>query len=212
MTASPRLALPYLQSNQALKHVTLNEALGRLDALVQLAVISTGISEQPETPVEGDLYLVPDDAIGEDWASAAPGDIAAFLDGAWLFLTPLPCWTVFDRETGVLRVRGAEGWQALPVLLAGMVGINTEPDSVNRFAIKSDAELLSHDDVTPGTGNARKLINKAAEAHTASVVFQNGFSGRAEIGLAGDDWLRLKVSPDGATGRMRGLRTKRQAR
>lgn len=198
MTASPRLGLPYLQGNQAQKHVTLNQALGRLDALVQLAVISAALDEQPEAPEEGDLYLVPEGVAGDDWESAAAGDIAAFLDGAWLFVTPLPGWIVFDRAAGMLRVRGETDWQALPVLLAGMGGINAEPDSVNRFAVKSDAELLSHDDVTPGSGDARKVINKAGEARTASVVFQNDFSGRAEIGLTGDDRLRFKVSADGA--------------
>jgi hypothetical protein len=197
MTTSPRLGLPYLQGNQAQKHVTLNEALGRLDALVQLAVISAVVSDQPETPLEGDLYLVPETATGEDWAGAVAGDIAVFLDGAWLFVTPQPGWTVFDRAAGVLRVCSEAGWQPLPVLLAGMGGINAEPDSVNRFAVKSDAELLSHDDVTPGSGDARKVINKAGAGNTASIVFQNGFSGRAEIGLAGDDRLRFKVSADG---------------
>jgi hypothetical protein len=165
---------------------------------VQLEVISAAVSDQPETPIEGDIYLVPEAATGADWASASPGDIAAFLDGGWLFVTPQPGWTVFDRAAGVLRVRGEAGWQALPVMLAGRGGINAEPDSVNRFAVKSDAELLSHDDVTPGSGDARKVINKAGDAYTSSVVFQNGFSGRAEIGLAGDDRLRFKVIADGA--------------
>jgi len=79
-----------------------------------------------------------------------------------------------------------------------MLGINTGADATNRLAVKSDAELLSHDDVTPGSGDARKVINKAGEGNTASVLFQTGFSGRAEIGLAGDDALHVKVSADGS--------------
>ena len=62
MTTSPRLGLPYLQGNQTQKHVTFNEALGRLDALVQLAVISAAVREQPATPGEGDLEIVPEAA------------------------------------------------------------------------------------------------------------------------------------------------------
>ena len=38
--ASARLGLPYLAAGQMQKHVTLNEALTRLDSLVQLAVVS----------------------------------------------------------------------------------------------------------------------------------------------------------------------------
>lgn len=63
--------------------------------------------------------------------------------------------------------------------------------------MKSDAELLSHDDVTPGSGSARKIINKAEEAATASILFQDAFSGRAEIGLTGNDDLSIRVSTDG---------------
>ena len=39
---------------------------------------------------------------------------------------------------------------------------------------------------------------KAAAGETASLLFQDGYSGRAEIGLAGDDDLHCKVSADGS--------------
>ena len=53
--------------------------------------------------------------------------------------------------------------------------------------------------MTPGSGDARQIINKSSAGGTASVVFQNGFSGRAEFGLAGDDDFHMKVSPDGSS-------------
>ena len=49
-----------------------------------------------------------------------------------------------------------------------------------------------------GAGHQLK-INKAAAASTASLLFQDAFSGRAEVGLAGDDDLHVKVSGDGTT-------------
>ena len=48
-----RLGLPYLAAGQMQKHVTLNAALSRLDALVQTAVISRSVSNQPATPADG---------------------------------------------------------------------------------------------------------------------------------------------------------------
>jgi hypothetical protein len=77
-------------------------------------------------------------------------------------------------------------------------GVNTSPDSTNRLAAKSDAVLFSHDDVTPGTGDQRTVLNKASTGKTASFLFQSNFSGRAEIGLTGNDDFSFKVSPDGA--------------
>ncbi len=55
------------------------------------------------------------------------------------------------------------------------------------------ATLLNHD----GAGHQLK-INKAAAGDTASLLYQDAFSGRAELGLAGDDDFHFKVSPDGS--------------
>ena len=42
-------------------------------------------------------------------------------------------------------------------------------------------------------------LNKAGVAETASLLYQTAFSGRAEMGLAGNDDFSIKVSPDGTT-------------
>ena len=44
-------------------------------------------------------------------------------------------------------------------------------------------------------------INKHAISDTASLLYQTGYSGRAELGLAGDDDFHIKTSPDGAAWR-----------
>ena len=49
-----------------------------------------------------------------------------------------------------------------------------------------------------GSGHQLKL-NKAATPDTASLLFQTGFAGRAEMGLTGGDDFTIKVSPDGGT-------------
>jgi hypothetical protein len=41
-------------------------------------------------------------------------------------------------------------------------------------------------------------INKAAAGDTGSLLFQTGWSGRAEMVLAGDDDFHVKVSADGS--------------
>ncbi|MBB4200682.1 hypothetical protein CCR94_21520 [Rhodoblastus sphagnicola] len=43
------------------------------------------------------------------------------------------------------------------------------------------------------------VVNKSAAANTASILFQDGFSGRAQVGLAGDDNLHFKVSSNGSS-------------
>lgn len=84
---------------------------------------------------------------------------------------------------------GIEFTNELPLL-----GIGAAPDATNRLALASAASLFNHD----GAGHQHK-INKNAAADTASILFQTGFSGRAELGTTGDDDWHVKVSPDGTT-------------
>ena len=199
MDNSPRLGLPYLQANQAQKHVTLNEALRRLDMIVQASVLSSGLTSPPLSPAEGDCYLIAAGPPAGDWSAQSPGDFAAWQDGAWAFITPLPGWTCLVRDTGAFLYFDGSQWRpAAPSANPLTLGVNAVADDTNRLSVKSDAELLSHDDVTPGTGDARKIINKSAEAATASLLLQTDFSGRAEIGLTGDDDLQIKVSGNGS--------------
>jgi len=105
------------------------------------------------------------------------------------------------RHAGITRAAaeaGASGGGGGSVNPAALVGVNTTADANNRLAVKSNAVLMSHDDVTPGTGDIRVIYNKSVEARTASFMFQTGYSGRAEIGTTGNDKLSFKVSANGA--------------
>ena len=73
-----------------------------------------------------------------------------------------------------------------------LLGVNTTADAANKLAVSSANVLFSH-----AGSDARLKLNKNAAGDTASVLFQAGFSGRAEFGLAGDDDFHVKVSPDG---------------
>ena len=81
---SARLGLPYLAAGQMQKHVTLNEALTRLDGLVQTAVVSRTISEPPADPADGALFILPDGFSGAAWSGFAAGDLIRAEGGGWI--------------------------------------------------------------------------------------------------------------------------------
>lgn len=58
MAQTDRLALPLLAAGQAQKEITHNEALGQLDMLVQLIVVSADLSAPPASPAEGQCWIV----------------------------------------------------------------------------------------------------------------------------------------------------------
>lgn len=196
MDNSPNLSLPYIAPSQAQKHVTVNEALRALDALVQLAVLDRDLAQPPASPAEGDRYIVAAGATGA-W-TGHDGEIAAFEDGAWMFHRPREGWLAFVADEGGVVAWHGGGWTGALQWVGGVtaptLGVNATADAGNRLAVKSPASLFDNE----GAGHQMKL-NKAHAADTASLLLQTGYSGRAEIGLAGDDDLHLKVSADGTS-------------
>jgi hypothetical protein len=278
MDSTTNLNLPYIMAAQAQKHVTHNEALLALDALVQLSVLDKDLASPPGSPVNDARYIVAATATGA-WTGHEK-KIAAYQDGAWIIYTPREGWLAwvadedkiyvytgsawtlfvtgslnavvedpapqlggnldgnghnigFDNNTGITDDSGneqvvfhktasavnqvgitnaatgsgpqltAEGGDTnIDLNLAGkgtghvktpLLGVNTGADTTTRFALSAAASLFNH----AGNGHQHK-INKNASGDTASLLFQTNFSGRAEMGTAGDDDFHVKVSPDGS--------------
>lgn len=189
--STARHSLPLIQPAQAQKHVTHNEALEQLDLRVQLTVEAFDASTPPTLRNDGQIWALGPVPSGE-WAGQ--GDrLAAWTNGAWIFLSPRIGWRA-ARGTE-LRIWTGNDWHApdLPMLqdLHG-VGIQTSFDTTNRLAVASEATLLTH----AGADHQLK-INKNEATDTASLLFQTGWSGRAEMGTAGSDAWSIKVSADG---------------
>ncbi len=93
-----------------------------------------------------------------------------------------------------LESNGSNAWTILspaPNVIASTVGIGTAPDPNNPLSVYGAAALFN------GT-NFNITVNKAAVGGTASLIFEDGFSGRAQMGLAGSDNFSFKVSPNGS--------------
>lgn len=192
---TPILSLPYIAAAQAQKHVTHNEALSKLDVLVQLTVRGFEQVSPPVTPTDGTAFALGAGAT-DAWAGQPDGTIAAYVAGAWIFYAPLQGWLATDALTGEIKIWTGSVWALAQAALpqnVDQLGINATANSVNRLSVNAEATLLNN----AGAGHQLKL-NKAADTDTASLLFQTGFSGRAEMGTTGNDNFAIKVSPDGS--------------
>ena len=189
---SDRLDLPFILPSQAQKHVTHNEALVRLDALVQMVFESAPTNTPPAVPNAGETWAT--GAAPTDGWAGQPNQIAQWMAPGWLFMTPQEGWRAWLRDTAQMVVWDGSAWvaQSQTQNLDG-IGIGTSWDATNRLAVASDASLLSH----AGQGHQLK-INKAGVSDTASLLYQTNWTGHAEMGLAGDNNFAIKVSPDGS--------------
>ncbi len=188
------LSLPLILPAQAQKHVTHNEAITQLDLIVQLTVINRVLTCAPALASVGDRHIVAAGATGV-WAGQA-GRIALLSETGWQFTQPLPGWRAHVLSEGQTAVFDGLGWETPSdgPLTVTQLGVSATADAVNRLVVAAPATLLNH----AGSGHQLKL-NKAAAGDTASLLFQTGFSGRAEMGTAGTDNFSVKVSADGTT-------------
>lgn len=189
---SANLGMPYLAAAQAQKHVTVNEAIEILDAVVQLTVVAFEAQSPPANPEDGQVWALGLAPTG-DWTGQI-ARLAIWSNGGWLFVDPKPGWRAASGT--VQRVFNGAAWVVPPLDLQNLdgVGIGAASDATNGLVVASPAALFTHD----GAGHQLK-INKAATSDTATLLFQTGFSGRAEFGLAGVDDFSVKVSADGAS-------------
>jgi hypothetical protein len=134
MPETSSLQLPMLVAEQAQKHVTHNEALRALDAIVQLSVLDRDLTAPPGSPDEGDRYIVGASATGA-W-DVHDDEIAAWQDGVWTFYTPNEGWRAWVEDESELVVWTGAAWSDLSLLITvlqnlALLGVGTTADATN---------------------------------------------------------------------------------
>jgi hypothetical protein len=203
MTDTANLGLPCIDAAQAQKHLTHNEALRVLDTLVQLAVLDRDLSAPPGSPGEGQRWIVKATGTGT-WAGH-DSQVAAWQDGGWQFSTPQVGWLAYVIDEGAIVTWSGSTWiDVLSTITAlqnlTLLGVGTTADGSNPFSAKLNSALWMAKTVADGgSGDLRCALSKESAAKTLSILLQDNASGRAEMGLTGDDDFHFKVSPDGST-------------
>jgi len=116
---SARLMLPLLAAGQAAKETTHNEALARLDMLVQPAVVAFGSNTPPAAPQPGQCWIVgsaPTDA----WAGRKDA-LAGWTAGGWRFVVPTDGFAAWNASSGQSLAYRDGRWREGDVVAARLV-------------------------------------------------------------------------------------------
>ncbi|WGD30402.1 DUF2793 domain-containing protein [Ancylobacter sp. WKF20] len=170
---TPLLALPLIAAAQAQKHVTHNEALEKLDALTQLAVLDRTRASPPVAPVAGDRHLVAAGASG-DWAGR-DGAIALYGSDGWSFLTPAAGWRAYVAAERLTLVHTGTGW-------ADLIAGTPSGGAVSLRAAEIEA-VLSGASVTTALVIPARTICLAVASRTVTAI--TGASAY-EVGITGE--------------------------
>ena len=191
MTSSNNLGIPFVVQSQAQKEVTINDAISILEAMQNRGVADKDLATPPPSPANGDAYIIAASPTGA-WSGKAK--YIAYYNASWKFISPNEGLMVWVNDEDKIYVYNGASWNAYGDLNSlAMLGVNAMPDATNRLSVNTDAVLFNNNG-----SDIRAKLNKNAAANTASFLFQDAFSGRAEFGLIGDDDFRLKTSADGS--------------
>lgn len=106
--ATAKMDLPLLLPAQAQKHVTVNDALLRLDGQVDLVLQSISRVTPPESVVDGLCWSVPQGAVNA-WEGQA-GKIAIGANGGWIFVQPQFGRRAIVADRGVPAIYSGAAW------------------------------------------------------------------------------------------------------
>jgi hypothetical protein len=162
MSDSTNLRLPYLEGAQAQKHVTVNESLRRLDALVLLSVEDKDLSAPPGSPGDGARYIPKATASGL-W-SGKENAIAHYVDGAWEFYTPRAGFLAYVRDEDLFYLYNGADWVTFANALAFTALDVAGPVGVKSYTVAG----------VPSAAIAGRIIHVSDESGGAVLAFSDG--------------------------------------
>jgi hypothetical protein len=109
---TPRLGAPELATSQANKEETVNEQIRYLEAGAGHFIFKDrDLATPPGSPADGDCYLVAGSPTGA-WTGHA-GDIAFYLNTAWVFIEVIEGFTAWVNDENVLVGYDGSSWTTL---------------------------------------------------------------------------------------------------
>jgi hypothetical protein len=197
MTDTPVLALPLLAPAQAQKHVTVNEALVRLDGLAMLRLQST-IVTTPPAAIDGLAYGVPSGAVNA-WAGQE-GSVAIASGGGWVFVPAVRGWRALVLDDGAQAIFDGSQWRL------GALTLTPGGGSMAMKSMEVDVTLTAGASVTtpilfPARAIAYGITGRVTTAITgAATTWDLGVTGDLQrygsgLGTAVNSWVSGPGAP-----------------
>jgi hypothetical protein len=109
MTTTSHLGVTLLEQAQAQKEVTVNEALSRIDAILNTGAISKAVSTPPGLPAAGAVYIVGTSPTGA-WSGKA--NQVAYFDQIWRFVVPNEGMSLWVNDEDLFYSYNGTNWVA----------------------------------------------------------------------------------------------------
>lgn len=189
---TPKTGMPEITQSQSNKYVTHNEALRYIDGNMHPVAVSKSVASCPASPVNGDVYIVPDSITASTYWSGHEGEAAHFYSSVWNFYTPFDGMTFRVMDESAQGVNHAytstNGWGA-EVLHEAIVSVVA---SAGAPSVNLDLSLGNVFDLLLAANASVQFINAATGdgvATRATVrIHQDGTGSRTISYINGMEW------------------------
>lgn len=161
MATTSHLEITLLEQSQAQKEITINEALARIDAVLNCGVIDRDLATPPGSPTAGDTYIVAASPTGA-WSGKA-GQVA-YYDQVWRFVVPREGLMLWLNDENVHVVHNGTSWDVFSGASSSFALVNQ-----GRLTLTSGTPVTVSDVTaattlyfTPYHGNRIALYNGSA--------------------------------------------------
>jgi hypothetical protein len=114
MAITTHLQLTLLEQAQAQKEVTVNNALVKIDALLNAGALTSSNNTPPTSPNAGDIHIIGSTPTGA-WAGKSKQ--ITYFDQIWRFISPNTGSIIWAEDVRQLMVYRSSNWQAITVAL-----------------------------------------------------------------------------------------------
>lgn len=175
MVDTANLSLPLLDAAQAQKHVTLNEALSRIDGVLARMVTSASLGSPP-VAVDGAAHIVQG---GTGAWTGHDTQIAVAANGGWQFFAPPAGWRVWSVQDGAEMFFDGTDWHAhVAAVAAGSAltvqEVQTFDHDLGAGSVSITTEVIADKSVVLG------ISARVIEAITGASSWSLGVPGSAD--------------------------------
>jgi hypothetical protein len=96
------------EQSQAQKEVTVNEALFRIESVLNAGAVSKSIATRPDNPAPGAVYIIPDNPAWP-WTGKT-GQIAYWRDSFWSYIIPNRGLLLWVDDEKAHYIYANDGW------------------------------------------------------------------------------------------------------
>lgn len=107
MTDNNHLTITLI-SPEAQKEVTVNEALFRIESVLNAGAVTKSIATPPGKPVAGAVYIIPDNS---EWPWAGRAGQIAYYDKGWRYILPNQELLLWVEDEKAHYIYWDSGWQ-----------------------------------------------------------------------------------------------------